>query len=1262
LLPVSAEAGDLFGASVAVDGERLVIGAPGEGAAGAVYVFQFDGADWIEDAKLLPPTSIGQGAAFGGAVSVSNNVVLVGALQATGTGRAYVFTETGESWNLDATLSPDAGPSVDRAGFGGTVMLEGAQAFVGAPFEAGSGRVYVYDGTAGSWTFTDKLAPLTAAQDDRFGASLSVFEDELIIGVPRSDVAAQNVGEAYVYQRAGSAWVLEARLLPSDVAPGLEFGSSVAADGGFSLIGARGGETVFSFERVEDVWLEQIRIGPVEDETEIASRAPSVGRGAIAVRRRRGGIGSPRYNGGGEVDIIDLETFERPTLGSPSNGTPLLETNPLLEWNPSDVATGYRIQVSRTPDFSELVVDADDLNALDYQADGLLFGTEYFWRVRVNIGSTLTTWSLPWRFVTVPGGTTQVVPGSPADGSERSPAGADFSWNRVDGASTYAFQLSTFADFEEADVRNEPSLADTAFSVLGLQPNTVYYWRVRASNASASNWSESRQFTTNSGLPGRPVLLGPENDASLLSPGDLQLSWEAVGDATGYFFEVSTSSRFEFSIANGQTSETDVRVEGLRFGTEYFWRIQAANSFGIGSWSTVRRFVTEPGGSAQVVLESPTDGASDVRLPVEFTWGAVDGAGSYQIQVSEQANFLTTVVDEASLTGTVYEAEGLAPNQTYYWRVRASNAGANNWSESRRLVTGTARPARVSLQSPEQDATEVSIRPTLRWNAADGAETYRIQVATDEAFAQRVADESGLTGRSFDAGVLAYGSRYYWRVRAVNAFGNGAWSTAQFFLTERGGATQVQLASPENGADGAGIAPTLSWAAVDGAETYRVEVSSANDFTAIVFDEPATSETSVVADGLEPNTTYYWRVRASNAGSFNWSETRRFETGRAVPAQVALVSPRQDSVGVGTTALFSWTPVFNATSYVVQISNDADFIDLFIFKPGVEETALEQAGMLNGKQYYWRVQAANSFGVGAWSEVRFFQTERGGPAQVQPAFPEDGAEVEGTSVSLHWRPVAEAESYRLQVSTTPDFATALLDRSSVEDTTFQTPALDPMATYYWRVRASNAEAFNWSPTFAFTTGIGSLAAPGLVAPADRAVDVPSTPEFVWRSVPGATSYRLDVSTSTAFTDLILQVGVSDTTYVPPAFALGQTYYWRVTARNATRQGISDIFQFTIIGGVDAEAGDIPETLVLGPNYPNPFNPRTVIPFALPSAESVRLVVYDVAGREVAVLADGFFAAGRHEATWTALDAPSGLYFYRLTAGEGIRTGKMMLAK
>jgi hypothetical protein len=91
-------------------------------------------------------------------------------------------------------------------------------------------------------------------------------------------------------------------------------------------------------------------------------------------------------------------------------------------------------------------------------------------------------------------------------------------------------------------------------------------------------------------------------------------------------------------------------------------------------------------------------------------------------------------------------------------------------------------------------------------------------------------------------------------------------------------------------------------------------------------------------------------------------------------------------------------------------------------------------------------------------------------------------------------------------------------------------------------------------------------------------------------------------------------------------------------------------------------GNAPVNLGLEQNYPNPFNPTTNIRYQIPDIRYLKLAVYDLLGREVAVLVDGLMQAGEHSVRWDASGYPSGLFFCRVTAGTYSRTIKMILVK
>ena len=139
--------------------------------------------------------------------------------------------------------------------------------------------------------------------------------------------------------------------------------------------------------------------------------------------------------------------------------------------------------------------------------------------------------------------------------------------------------------------------------------------------------------------------------------------------------------------------------------------------------------------------------------------------------------------------------------------------------------------------------------------------------------------------------------------------------------------------------------------------------------------------------------------------------------------------------------------------------------------------------------------------------------------------------------------------------------------------------------------------------------------------------------------------------------------VSGQTLTVEALALGSA---TITAMADDGNGgtASTSFTANVPTAVAVEDGDtgLPTTFALEPNYPNPFNPETRIRFGLPQSSEVRLTVFDVLGREVAVLVEGRLPAGWHEATFEAKDLPSGVYLYKLHLGSTVLTRRLLLLK
>jgi len=253
-----AQANDRFGVSVAISGNRLVVGAFNAGtvgvSAGKVYVYDWNGSAYIEVAQLtasVPHTNDHFGASV--ALSSDSNRLIVGAhgadTAAVDTGKVYIFDWNGSAYIEGQQLTA----SVPRAGdwFGVSVALSGIRLVVGASgvdsTGINTGRVYAYDWNGSSYIEVTQLAGSNGVAYDQFGISVAVSGNRLVVGAYGVDTAALDAGKVYVYKwnAVTSAYDEVITLLASDAQAYDLFGNSVAlsSDSNRLIVGAPGADT-----------------------------------------------------------------------------------------------------------------------------------------------------------------------------------------------------------------------------------------------------------------------------------------------------------------------------------------------------------------------------------------------------------------------------------------------------------------------------------------------------------------------------------------------------------------------------------------------------------------------------------------------------------------------------------------------------------------------------------------------------------------------------------------------------------------------------------------------------------------------------------------------------------------------------------------------------------------------------------------------------------------------------------------------------------
>jgi hypothetical protein len=416
--------------------------------------------------------------------------------------------------------------------------------------------------------------------------------------------------------------------------------------------------------------------------------------------------------GGSATSTIDSFTVETapgiPALASPTNGAPNQPVSGLtLSWAANTVGGGpvvsYNVRVSMSPGFGSTVFSQSGIKGTSQVVSGLASGTlndlaEYYWEVSATNAVGASNWSSVWSF------TTEVAPGAPAlasptNGAPNQPISRlTLSWasNSSGGeVSSYAVQVSTSSSFGTAFFSQSGITSGSSQVVSGLTEGTRYYWEVSAGNAvGESNWSSVWSFTTET-APGAPTLYAPANGASNQPISGLMLIWAANSSgspATSYAVQVSTSSGFgtTFFSQSGITGISQV-VSGLTNGKTYYWEVMATNAGGMGNWSSFWNFTTVSAMPGVPVISLPSNGAIGVALPVSLSWTAAPGAATYNVEVSTDPGFGSTVFSQSGITGISQVVNGLATDMSYYWEVSATNAGGTSaWVRASFTTTSTS--------------------------------------------------------------------------------------------------------------------------------------------------------------------------------------------------------------------------------------------------------------------------------------------------------------------------------------------------------------------------------------------------------------------------------------------------------------------------------------------------------------------------------------------------------------------------------------------
>ena len=990
-------------------------------------------------------------------------------------------------------------------------------------------------------------------------------------------------------------------------------------------------------------------INPDQNNYKLDDRSPVIGHGVTEFEFRSEQINIAQYDIENEdrpqpsSSNPDLGAYENPraypklftpTLLSLSNGATNQPINPTLVWNSVNGAEKYKLQLTLNEDFSSIEYSQNNLTDTLHSLSNLSNDTQYFWRVQAYSTNSSSEWSEIWNFTTIVDTPSVVTLQSPLNGSTGNILPIIAQWHRSSLAETYRIQLSTDVNFTTL-ILDQSNLTDTSYSFDNLDNLTVYYWRVSASNiGGVSNWSEVWSFKT-LGEPTTVSLLSPEN-LSVDQPIKLDFLWSSAKDQTqailtegtesyktpkvnrldskklgtilsisNYWFELTKDINSSAEIVDSTLSDTTKHISGLNNLTDYWWRVRAKNETGWGGFTQWSKFKTMVDTPAAVILQSPSNGSISSIQPIELAWNKSDLAISYRVQVSEDINFSITLLDSSDLSDTKVTLQMLNNLTQYYWRVSANNiAGTSDWS----VVWSFTLLENQTNYSLKFDGTQYVSTPhsnslELGNNKADPF-TIECWFSVE---GNHINDWIGMVSKTNASSTTDAG----YRLGIYESFSNTKPDAINFGLFVPNG----------NGIGGeasfnSNLHQWYHMAAVYNGAVFKLFLNGE-----VVYSYEPNNPVDYI------NNDFPLTIGGQN-GSF-WN--RNF-------------NGFIDEVRISSVARYS-------SEFIPDIFFESDDSTklLFHFNEGNGSVVYDVSNNSN---------IGNIFGA-TWSDN--VPTTIDPPNAVALNTPLNNSDGILLPTTLKWHKSENTDNYKIQVSADSNFITSIVDSSGIIDTSLMLLDHNGLTNIYWRISARNRGGTGeWSEIWNFTT-LGIPNAPTLISPEDN-ISLPDTVEnikFIWNSVESAESYTMEASANELFDSLIVSVSnLADTSY---SFSTGLSpgvFYWRVNAKNLA--GIGDWSEkYTVsvtLTSVDDLGNIIPQEYVLHQNFPNPFNPSTVIKYGIPEQSNIKIEIFNMLGQSVGILVNTEKSAGFYETTWDASNLTSGIYLFSIRA-EGLSSKK-----
>lgn len=550
----------------------------------------------------------------------------------------------------------------------------------------------------------------------------------------------------------------------------------------------------------------------------------------------------------------------------------------------------------------------------------------------------------------------------------------DRSWNES------GFRIERSANGSNFTEAGTTESGVTNYSNTGLSPATVYYYRVYSYNASGnSEFSNTVQATTQN-----PPVTAPSAPSGLsattISSSQIDLNWtDNSNNEEGFRIERGTDGINYTEIATVTANITVFSNSGLSGGTTYHYRIRSYNSIGNSSYSNTTQASTGPAPTSSPNAPSDHSAIAVSSSQINLAWtDNSNNEDGFKIERSTDGVIFSQIAT-VSPNITIFGNIGLSPSTMYYYRIRAYNSIGNSAYSNTAQATTSATPITIPSDPSNLTATTVSsIQINLNWtDNSDNEEGFKIERSTDGVnFAQITTVTANTT--SYNNTGLTASTTYYYRTRAYNSAGNSGFSNIANATTQAPPVTIPTAPSNLVAAAASSKQIDLIWEDNSNNEdSFKVERGKDGiQFSQIALLGP---NSKVYSDlNLDPSTTYYYRVRASNSAGDSAYTNIAFATthpeSQSVPAApTSLVATAMSSSKIKLT----WVDNSNNEDGF-KIERSEDGINFRQINTVLANTATYTDSNLRANTtYYYRVRAYNIIGNSVYSNIASAKTNSG---------------------------------------------------------------------------------------------------------------------------------------------------------------------------------------------------------------------------------------------------------------------------------------------